>query len=234
MATTKTQGRTNSRVKQQAVRPDEIEKDEAPVVAARPRSNRPALKVAIALVLMAFIGAGAGVGTWSAFSATTDNTGNSFEAGTVIISDNDSGTAMLALVNAKPGDTDQSCINVTYTGTLASSVRLFGTTGGNGLDQYLDLVVTRGSGAAGFDNCTGFTADAANYIGAGAGVIYNGTLQGFADTYAAGIVDPTSGTPEVWTTGESHTYRFAVTLQDNNAAQGLNATQSFTWEARNN
>jgi hypothetical protein len=98
----------------------------------------------------------------------------------------------------------------------------------------MDLVVTRGTGATFGATCAGFNADATDYIGAGAGVIYDGTLQGFPDSYAAAVVDPVTGSPEVWTSGESHTYRFFVEVQDNNAAQGLNATQSFTWEARNN
>ena len=38
---------------------------------------------------------------------------------------------------------------------------------------------------------------------------------------------------ESWTTGEVHAYRFAVTVQDTNSAQGKNANQVFTWEARN-
>ena len=45
-------------------------------------------------------------------------------------------------------------------------------------------------------------------------------------------MDPVAATPESWTTGEVHAYRFEVTLT-NDAAQGLDATQSFTWEARN-
>jgi predicted ribosomally synthesized peptide with SipW-like signal peptide len=191
-------------------------------------------KVGLTMLMLALLGIIVGVGTWSAFSATTQNSGNSFASGTVILSDDDAGGAMLALANAKPGDSDTACIIVTYTGTLPANVRLYGTTGGTGLDQYLDLVVTRGTKAAGsFDSCAGFTADATNYIGAGAGVVYTGTLQGYADTFAAGLVDPTAGTPEVWTNPESHTYRFVVTVQDNNAAQGLTATQTFTWEARN-
>jgi predicted ribosomally synthesized peptide with SipW-like signal peptide len=191
-------------------------------------------KVGLTMLILALLGVIVGVGTWSAFSATTQNSGNSFATGTVILTDDDAGTAMLTLANAKPGDSDTSCIIVTYTGTLPANVRLYGTTGGTGLDQYLDLVVTRGTKApGGFDSCAGFAADATNYIGAGAGVIYNGTLQGWADNYAAGLVDPTPGTPELWTNPESHTYRFVITVQDNNAAQGLTATQTFTWEARN-
>ena len=58
------------------------------------------------------------------------------------------------------------------------------------------MVITRGTIATPtFDSCTGFTADAANYIGAGAGVIYDGKLADYPTSYAAGIVDPDSDAP---------------------------------------
>jgi predicted ribosomally synthesized peptide with SipW-like signal peptide len=198
-----------------------------------PKKKSLASKTALSLLTLVLLGA-AIAATIAAFNSTTENSGNSFSAGSVILSDNDADTAMLSLSGAKPGDSDTSCIRVSYTGTLAATVRLYGTTSGTGLDQYLTLTVTRGttSGSPTFDSCSAFTADATNYLGSGAGVIYTGTLQGFADSYAAGIVDPTSGSPESWTNGESHDYKFVVSLNDNNSAQGLNATQTFTWEAR--
>lgn len=64
-------------------------------------------------------------------------------------------------------------------------------------------------------------------------MVYSGTLTGYPDTYATGLVDPTAAAPESWTNPESHQYRFVVTVQDANAAQGRDATQTFTWEARN-
>ena len=45
----------------------------------------------------------------------------------------------------RPGNTDTGCIKVSYAGSLASEVRLYGTTSGTGLDAYLDLTVTRGT-----------------------------------------------------------------------------------------
>jgi predicted ribosomally synthesized peptide with SipW-like signal peptide len=202
-------------------------------VAAGARRDNLSTKLGLTLLLLALLGVLAGIGTWSAFSATTENTGNAFDAGSVIISDDDAGSAMLSLSNAKPGDSDTSCIKVTYTGSLPATVRLYGTTAGTGLDQYLDLTVTRGTKASGFDSCADFVPDLTDYIGQGPGVIFQGTLQGYPDSYAAGIVDPTAGAPESWTNPETHAYRFTVTVQDDSDAQGLNATQTFTWEARN-
>jgi hypothetical protein len=190
----------------------------------------------LAVAVAAALAAAAGSYTWAAFVATTGNTGNSISSGTVRVSDNDTGTALLALSTALPGATDTGCIKVTYNGSISSTVRLYGTTGGSGLDPYIDLRITRGAynlPEPGYDSCTNFQPDSTDYIGAGAGVIYDGTLQGFPDSYAAGLTDPTAGTPESWTTGEPHVYRMQVTLQNSQAAEGLAATQTFTWEARN-
>jgi len=191
-------------------------------------------KVLASAVTLGLIGVVAGVSTFSAFTATTANAGNTFAAGSVVIDDNDANGAMFSMTALKPGDNDTGCITVTYTGTLAATVKLYGTTTGTGLDPYINLTVTRGTIAApSFDSCAGFSADATNYIGAGAGVVYNGTLAGYADNWAAGLVDAPSAT-EVWSTNEVHTYRFAVSVADNDLAQGLTAGQTFTWEARNN
>jgi len=186
----------------------------------RPRAGPRALLSAAVLLALSAV---TGTGTWAAFSATTASSGNSFTTGTVVLTDDDSGSTLLTLSDARPGDYDESCITMSYTGSLASTVRLHGTTSGTGLDQHVDLTVTRGSGAAGFDDCTGFTPDAV-------GVVYTGRLQEFPDDHATGLVDP-----DTWTNGTDRQYRIRVELpvSANDAAQGLNATQTLTWEARN-
>ncbi len=210
----------------------EITRNGRRVGAASPRAQR-SRKALLTLLVVGILGTVTGVGSYSAFTATTGNAGNSFASGTVSIEDNDSGAAMLSLANAKPTDADTSCIKVKYTGTLASSVRLYGSVTGT-MPSYMTLTVTRGTQASpSFDSCTGFTADATNYLGAGNGVIYQGNLSAFPATYGAGIVDPIPGSPESWTTNEERIYRFTVTLQNDNAAQGLTGGASFTWEARN-
>ena len=189
-----------------------------------------------ALCVLALMVPAAGGVTFAAYTATDANGGNSLQAGSVKLSDNGDGSSMLSLSAALPGDTTSACIKVTYDGSIPSTVRLHGTTTGTGLDAYLDLKVTRGTyspSTPAFKSCTNFQPDGTNYIGAGNGVIYNGTLQGFPDDYASGLVDPLSGSPESWTTGESHVYRLDVTLQSNFAAQSKTAAQVFRWEARN-
>jgi predicted ribosomally synthesized peptide with SipW-like signal peptide len=215
---------------------------------AHRRTPRSAAKLGLTMLVVALLGAVAAIGTWSAFSSTTTNPGNTFTAGTVSLCDDDAtpvnclgGTRMFNLSGMTPGQSaTPACIKVTYSGTAPSNVRLYGATTGTGLDQYLDLKVTRGTGGTTFPSCTGFTNDSTNHGGFGAGVIYSGTLQGFGDNYGAGLVDPTDcGSPpcaaEQWLDPETHVYKFEVTLQSStpNAAQGLTATQDFTWEARN-
>jgi predicted ribosomally synthesized peptide with SipW-like signal peptide len=190
-------------------------------------------RILISVIVVGLLGVVAGGGTYSSFSAVTQNDSNQFVAGSVLLSDNDGGGAVATLSNAKPADSSTGCVTVTFGGSLPSTVRLYGTTTGTGLDPYLNLVVTRGTKSNATFDCSTFAADATNYIGQGAGVIYSGTLAGWADDYTNGLVDPTSGSPESWTNGEAHTYKFQVTLANNAAAQGLNASQVFSWEARN-
>ena len=208
-----------------------------------PRSVRS--KLGMTLIVMSLFASAAGVATWSAFSATTENSGNSFDVGTVFLTDNDSNGVLLSLVNARPGDNDAGCIKVTYGGTLAASIRLYGshTFSGGDVAPYLNLTVTRGTftGAGSppaFKACSGggsqsFTADASTYIaGKPDGVVYDGTLAAYPTSYTdpAVITDPNGS----WANGEAHIYKFSITVADDINGQGKNATQTFTWEARNN
>lgn len=185
------------------------------------------------MLVLGGLAAVSGAATYSAFSSQTSNTGNSFAAGTVLIADNDVDSAMLSLSNAQPGDSDTSCILVTYSGSLSSTVKLYGSIAG-ALAPYLTLTITRGDDPTPvFDDCNGFAADSTDYIGSGQGVIYQGALSAFPGSYAAGLVDPVTGSPETWTATESRVYRFVVSVANDNSAQGQSATASFTWEAQN-
>jgi predicted ribosomally synthesized peptide with SipW-like signal peptide len=197
-------------------------------VSSPQRRLRRSMVILLALGVVGLVG---GLGSYAAFTSTTSNSGSSFAAGSVAIEDDDT-SAMLSLANAKPGDTDSSCIKVKYTGSLSSTVKLYGTMTGS-LPSYITLTVTRGTNSApSFDSCTSFTADGTDYLGLGNGIIYQGSLASFPANYAAGILDPKPATPETWTTNEEHSYKFAVSLDDNNAAQTLTGTAPFTWEAR--
>jgi hypothetical protein len=195
--------------------------------------RRATLGAALAAVAVALSAGGV---TFAAYVATTEAPGNRIEVGSVKLDDNDSGSALLSLADAEPGAADSGCIEVTFGGSLPSTVRLYGSTSGSGLDQYLDLVVTRGSYSGadpGPGACTGFQPDSADYTGAGPGVVYAGRLASFPTDFAGGIADPPSAPPETWVEDEEHVYRLEVSLRHDHDASGLDATQSFTWEARN-
>jgi len=175
---------------------------------------------------------------YAAYRATAANSSNSITSGTLALSDNGTG-ALFSLSgqqpNAASSTTNTRCIKVTSNGSLTSTVRLYGTTGGTGLDAYAGLTITRGAyspSEPAFGSCTNFTPDGASHLGMGAGVIYGGSLQDFPDAWSQGVVDPAPSSPESWSQGESHVYKIQVTVADNRTAEGKTATQSFTWEAQ--
>jgi hypothetical protein len=166
--------------------------------------------------------------SYAAFSATTNNGVNNWQAGSVSLKDDDNGVAMFNALNIKPGDTGTNCIAVTYTGSLAGSVKLYmqGYATTNALANNMTVTVDQGTGG-GFGTCAGFAADAG-------GPIYTGSLANLAATRTnfangAGTFGVT-GTPP-----ESKVYRFVWTL---NAAapssvQGGTAQGTFVWEVQN-
>ncbi len=163
-------------------------------------------------------------GTFSAFNRTSGMPNNSVVAGSVTIADNDSGTAMISLPSATPGSSATGCAVITYSGTTAAGVRLFGTISGTGLASYLTLTITRGtiSGTPAPGSCTGFTPDS------GGGSLYSGALSAFPVSSGTALTDATS-----WTAGSRRAYRLVLTLPAGAtaAAQGLTATTTFTWQA---
>ncbi len=128
-------------------------------------------------------------GTVAAYTATSDSLENGTEAGSVHLYDNDSGSALVGLTSAGAGASDTSCIRVTSDGSLASHVRMHASSAGP-LTSHLGVRVTRGTGAIGFDDCSGFIADERNYYGLGDGVVYDGRMSDLPGDWANGISDP--------------------------------------------
>jgi len=194
----------------------------------------------------------AGVFVWqstsAAFTATTDNPGNSWRAGTVVLTDSAGGTALFdstADGALHPGSTRSRCIRVDYTGDLTADIRLSVTTPVSGavtLDPYLVLSVERGQDvtaatAVAPDCSTGFRSASSptflfNTASAGSGSADHAktlaALKTAAPDYASGLPvgGPVAG-------GTSMTFRIAYSVLDDNAAQDTRSTASFTWEARN-
>ena len=192
-----------------------------------PRTRR---NLALAIVPTAMLASGLIIAqaSYAAFSATTSNAGNTWSAGSIAISDDDSDTALFTASGLKPGDTGTSCLVVTSTGSLPSSVKMYstGAASTNALSSYLDIAVTQGTGGTAGD-CTGFTP-----LTSGAG-IYSGSLADFgvnATSFAtgAGSWRPAGGA------SESRTFRVTYTLKaaTPNTAQNGTASVGFTWEAQ--
>lgn len=180
------------------------------------RRRRPLKALAcLALVLISF-GLALPV-SHATFTASTSNASNAVSAGTVVLSDDDGATAMFAITNAKPGDNGQKCIEVSYTGTLASAVKLYVTNTASTLSPYLNMVIEQGTGGSSA-SCSGFSGS----------VIYTGTLSVLGTSFATGV-----GSWSPASTSSTQVYRIGWTLQDDYNAQGRAATLAFTWEARN-
>lgn len=190
-------------------------------------------KIVITIGVVALVGAVAGVGTYSAFSSTTSNTGNTFAAGTVHLTDNDTGLALYNVAAGAPGVSLEKCIKLTYAGTLPADVKLYLASSLGALANQIDLTVEKGtsSGNPTFPNCGTFNSEA---------TVYNGTLGAFASahgSYANGV-SASPGAQSAWSATDTLVYRFTLSLQDDNGANGgatplSTGAHAFTWEARN-
>jgi hypothetical protein len=190
-------------------------------------------RIFITIAVLALMAGVAVFTTSAAFTATTSNPGNSIEAGSVAIGDSDAGTGQLYnALNQKPGAGNgpaAACIRVTYSGSLASAVKLYRSAVSNG--AAFRLTVERGSGLtapASNMNCTGFSATS---------TAFDNTLDQFPTTYAAGVDGKAAGA--AWSSGQSVDYRFTVYPVDDTTPNAHTTAvdtgaHSFTWEAQNN
>ena len=193
-----------------------------------PRAARLAAWIAIPAALVAS-GVVVSTASYSAFSATTVNPTSNWTAGSVALTDDDNNTALFSATGLKPGSTGSNCITVTSTGSLASTVKLYGTNPAttNNLAGNITLQVEQGTGG-GFGSCTGFTPASTS------GTLYNGTLAAFgtgSTNFATGL-----GTwAPTGTASESRVYRFTYTVSSTapNTVQGGTASIGLTWEAQN-
>ena len=190
-------------------------------------NSTPKKLVAGAVVPLAVLASGGLVwqSSYSAFSATTASPTNNWTAGTVALADDDSNTALFTATNLKPGASGNKCIVVTSTGSLASTVKLYGTSYSTtkSLADSLNLKVEEGSGGS-FSNCTGFTAGS---------TIYDGAASAFGTSktdFASGV-----GTwaPAGGTVTKTYKVTYALSASTPDSAQGGTAALGFTWESQN-
>ena len=193
-----------------------------------PRERRwhhllPALVVGLAFL-------SASVVTWKTSSAlftdTTSNPADTFATGSVGLTDNDLGSALFSVSNMKPGDSAAKCIRVTYTGTLASSVKVYGaglTVSGGALGDWLNIQIEQGTNSSS-------TAGTCGTFSGATTVFANAAVNTLGTTWGTG-----SGN---WTPSSNPTtmdYRITYTLSGSapNSTMSQNLSLTFTWEAQN-
>lgn len=164
----------------------------------------------------------------AAFSGTTENAANSWTAGSVTLTDNDSGSAMFNVEKMLPGQSFQHCITVTYTGTTdgVSPIRLYAAlTDAGDLAPYLKVTVKQGA-----KGTADVAADCSDFPASPTTIVTDKTLTAVTTDHTnfgngVGGVTPS-------TTDTKVPYQFVVTLDPStpNTAQGKTAKATFTWE----
>jgi hypothetical protein len=185
--------------------------------------------VAAAVIPAAVLASGGMVwaSSYSAFSASTSNPTSNWTSGTVALADDDSNTAMFNAGNLKPSATAAKCITVTSSGSLGSSVKLYGTDYATtkGLADHLNLKVEEGTGGSAA-SCDGFTASGA--------AIFDGTAKSFGTTKTSFTTGVGSWTPAGGTVSKTYKITYSLASSTPDTAQGGTAGLGFTWEAQNN
>ena len=160
---------------------------------------------------------------WATFTVATPTYSTTWSTGTVVLADDDAGSALFSVSGLAPGAAGTRCITVTSTGSVPALVHLYVSTRTTtkALSSALTVAVVAGTGG-GSGDCGTF---------APATTVYRGTLAGFPTTWGAGV--------DAWTTagstaGETRSYQITWSLpaSASTGAQGGTASAAFTWEAQ--
>ncbi len=195
----------------------------------RRRAIRAATPLAALLVAALLIWQGSN----AAFSATTDNTNDTWATGNMVLTNNGGGTtyagstaALFNEGNLKPGDTGVKCITVHSGGSLAGNLRLYrgAITGTNSaaLAAVIDMTVD----AVAVSAATNVQANCTGYTGGTTGAIFTGTLNGMPTTYAGATGTAVSAGPQ------RVVYRIGWTINASagNGVQSSSAIANLNWE----
>ena len=201
----------------------------------RAPSSRTRRIVSLSAAPVAVLLAGAMVwqGSSAAFTADTRNIGNSWETGSMAISDDDGGAAMFQIVNVIPGQTGEKCIAVSATASVPSTVKLYAADlAADGLEPYVNVTIEQGTGG-------GFTAGCAGFTPADPAALEDSqtlaTLGANHNSWATAIL------PWSMSAGSTtKTYRFnwefdvsTLSQEQIDALQGHAASINFEWELQN-
>ncbi len=176
---------------------------------------------AVTLALALLCGTGlAWQASYSAFATTATNPGDSWATGTVSLSNNAAVAVFNNITGLIAGSTGTNCILVTYTGNLASTVKLYVQNYSGTLGPYLTMTVQSGSGTS----CGAFGAST---------TIFSGTLDSLrtaSTAFSSGLPAASPWSPAI--NGSAKPYQFTYTLTDDNAAESATASLDLVWEAQ--
>ncbi|GAA0999657.1 hypothetical protein [Subtercola frigoramans] len=166
-------------------------------------------------------------GSNAAFTATTRNTGNNWETGSVLLSDDDLGAAAFRVTGVVPGQTASKCLLVTSESTVPGEVRVYlDTLGAQGLETNITVSLQSGTGGN-FSDCTGFVADATGPTLSLSAIssTYHDYATGVLPWITAGTVGETKSYKATWTFDVT-----GLTQAQVDALQGKSASADVVWE----
>jgi hypothetical protein len=177
-------------------------------------------------------------GSTAAFTASTDNTGDAWSTGDLVLENNGAdgnyGGSTGALFNEtliKPGVSGARCITVRSSGSLPGDLRLYrgalsGTNAAN-LAANLDVTVDALEPAA---TDPTIDADCTGYTGPSGGAVFDGTLDALTVDYA------TAATSTALAGGTEYVvYRIGWAMDasvDDNSLQDSDVTTDLIWEVQ--
>jgi hypothetical protein len=175
-------------------------------------------------------------GSYSAFSATTQNNADVWTAGTMTLTNNGGGAAYAATttatfneVNLKPGSSATKCITVKSVGTTAGNLKFYESSlvdSAPSLGAQIQLTIDAAPVAADvLANCAGFPAVGLTNVATGV------ALTALPASYAAAVpqVAVATGTQLV-AYRIAYTFATTGTNANDNLLQGKTVTAGFTWE----
>lgn len=202
----------------------------------------------LAVAPLALLGSGAFVfqASNAAFTARTTATAQ-FATGTVTLTNSSPSGVLFNVSGMKPGDSSTQCVDVTYSGSLRSAVKLYltsptatGPASPANLADFMRFTVQEGSdtcasnpsysyiagsGAAGVSLTTLENSSSYSSNAIGSWDTQSATVHSFKVTYS--LPDYGSTGPAFGTTGAP------ATQAAFDAVQGTTVGATFTWEARN-
>jgi hypothetical protein len=171
-------------------------------------------------------------GSNAAFTAQTRSIGNSWDTGSVFLTDDDSGTAAFSLTNVTPGQTGSRCLQVTSNSTVPGVVKVYlARLGAAGLENNITVSTEIGTGGT-FGSCASFVATepalpalTLNYVTAH----YNDYATGVLPWTTAGTAGETKSYRVTWTFDTT-----GLTQTQIDALQGKSVSADVIWELQTN